>query len=77
MLKEYWKRYGQKYWQKTVGVVLVILGIVAFLTPLTPGSVILVFLGLELLGFKFLFIEKAKERFKNRNKKSTDDNGAR
>jgi len=39
---------------KTTGVVLVIIGIIALLTPFTPGSW-LIFVGLEILGVRFLF----------------------
>lgn len=49
--------------KKTVGVVLIISGMVALFTPLTPGSW-LIFLGLSYLGFHFLFWKKIKIRFK-------------
>ena len=38
--------------KKTVGIILIIAGLTALLTPLTPGSW-LIFIGLELLGFTF------------------------
>ncbi|MFA5240171.1 MAG: hypothetical protein WC476_10785 [Phycisphaerae bacterium] len=60
--------------KKTVGVILVIVGLAALVTPLTPGSW-LALIGLEMLGFGFLLdnkigraIRKKFERFK---KKST------
>jgi len=43
--------------KKTIGVVLVILGLVALLTPLTPGSW-LIPIGLELLGLRILLADK-------------------
>lgn len=39
--------------KKTAGVLLLILGIAALITPLTPGSW-LIFVGLELLGLRLL-----------------------
>ena len=45
--------------KKTVGIILVIIGIVALVTPFTPGSW-LVFIGLELLGFRILLADKFK-----------------
>lgn len=43
--------------KKTIGVVLVILGLVALLTPATPGSW-LIPIGLELLGVRILLAKK-------------------
>jgi uncharacterized protein YqgC (DUF456 family) len=44
-----------------VGVILIILGFLALITPLTPGSW-LIFVGLELLGFRLAIWEKIKEK---------------
>lgn len=43
--------------KKVVGVVLIILGLVALLTPLTPGSW-LIPIGLELLGLRILLRDR-------------------
>ncbi len=43
--------------KKIVGVFCIILGILALITPLTPGSW-LVFVGLEFLGLRYLFQDK-------------------
>jgi uncharacterized protein YqgC (DUF456 family) len=48
--------------KKTVGIILILLGLVALVTPLTPGSW-LIFVGLELLGFRLLFLDKIKVWF--------------
>lgn len=45
-----------------LGVLLIIIGLAALVTPFTPGSW-LVFVGLELLGFRMLFWNKIKARF--------------
>lgn len=48
--------------KRVVGIVLVLVGLTALLTPLTPGSW-LIFVGLELLGLRFLLWDKIKQRF--------------
>lgn len=48
--------------KKIIGVVLVMMGLIALVTPFTPGSW-LIFLGLEFLGFRFLLWEKIKVRY--------------
>jgi len=48
--------------KKIVGVILILVGLFALVTPLTPGSW-LVFIGMELLGLRFLMWDKVKERF--------------
>ena len=45
--------------KKTVGVILILLGLAALVTPLTPGSW-LAFIGLELLGVRILLSDKLK-----------------
>ncbi len=45
--------------KKTAGVILLLIGIFALLTPLTPGSW-LIFVGLELIGVRLLFAERIK-----------------
>jgi len=49
--------------RKLTGIILVIIGFLALITPLTPGSW-LIFIGLELLGIRLLFIQKIKSRLK-------------
>ena len=48
--------------KKVVGVILIIVGLTALVTPFTPGSW-LVFVGFEFLGVRFLVWDKLKERF--------------
>lgn len=45
--------------KKFVGVILVVVGIFALVTPLTPGSW-LALIGAELLGLRFVFLDKFK-----------------
>ena len=43
--------------KKAVGIVLILVGLVALVTPLTPGSWLAI-IGLELLGIRILFFDK-------------------
>lgn len=45
--------------KKIVGVVLILIGLLALITPLTPGSWLAI-IGLELLGVRILFFDKLK-----------------
>ena len=45
--------------KKVVGVILILIGLTALLTPLTPGSWLAI-IGLELLGVRILFFDKFK-----------------
>ena len=45
--------------KKMIGILLIIIGLAALLTPLTPGSWLL-FIGLELLGLRILLFDKLK-----------------
>ena len=45
--------------RKVIGVILILVGLVALFTPLTPGSWIAI-IGLELLGVHILFFDKLK-----------------
>lgn len=74
--------------KKVIGIILIIYGIFALVTPLTPGSW-LALIGMELLGVrqfifrKFLndkqravaekYMEKLKSRFKRHHKNETDE----
>lgn len=55
--------------KKTLGVILIILGLAALLTPFTPGSW-LALIGLELAGFGFLLENRLGRALKNRYKNS-------
>jgi hypothetical protein len=49
--------------KKALGIFLIIVGLAALLTPLTPGSGLII-VGLELIGIRLVFMEKLKRRFK-------------
>ncbi len=49
--------------KKIIGILLIIVGLLALVTPFTPGSW-LVFIGLEFLGVRILFWDKIKAWFK-------------
>ena len=64
-MKEYLKKvfFENPKIKKTVGVILVLVGLIALLTPFTPGSW-LIFVGLELLGLRFLLLNRMKQRLR-------------
>lgn len=45
--------------KKVIGAALILIGFIALVTPLTPGSWIAI-IGLELLGIRILFLDKLK-----------------
>ncbi len=47
--------------KKILGVLFVIIGIIAIVAPVVPGAPV-VFIGLELLGLRFLFLDKILKR---------------
>ena len=49
--------------RKATGVVLILVGVAALVTPLTPGSW-LALIGLELLGVRILFAERLAARLR-------------
>lgn len=51
---------GKRFWKKVAGVLLILIGLLALITPFTPGAW-LAFIGLEFLGVRLL----AWDRFKN------------
>jgi len=57
--------------KKITGVLLIIVGILALITPFTPGSW-LIFIGLELFGIRVLFWDKIKARFQKDKSKKTE-----
>ena len=63
------RNFFKKIWRenpkvkKTVGVILVIVGFIGIVTPFTPWG-LLFFLGLEILGVRFLIWDKIKSLFK-------------
>ena len=48
--------------KKIIGILLIVIGLLALITPFTPGSW-LIFIGSELLGFRLLFLDKIKAWF--------------
>ena len=60
--------------KKATGIMLILIGLTALFTPLTPGSW-LIFIGAELLGARLLFQEKLTLWWKKlRRKKMTVNN---
>jgi uncharacterized protein YqgC (DUF456 family) len=55
IVKEY--IHARPYIKKVVGIILVLVGFIALVTPLTPGSWLAI-IGLELLGVRILFFDR-------------------
>jgi drug/metabolite transporter (DMT)-like permease len=53
--------------RKAIGIILIFLGLLALVTPFTPGSW-LAFVGLEFLGVRFFAADKIKEWLKSKRK---------
>ncbi len=49
--------------KKLFGVFLLSLGLLALVTPLTPGATLFIVLGCEFIGLQFIFLEKIKKGF--------------
>jgi hypothetical protein len=49
--------------KKVLGYTLVVVGVIALIAPIIPGAPI-IFIGLELLGFRLLFLDKILKREK-------------
>ncbi len=47
--------------KKIIGVLAIIVGVLALVTPFTPGAWLII-IGLGILGFRMLFWEKIKKR---------------
>lgn len=60
-----------KTYKKIIGFLAVIVGIVALVTPFTPGASFFIFIGLNILGVHFAFLDKIESFLLKRNKKST------
>ena len=56
-LRKIWSNQNVK---RTIGLFLIIFGFIGIITPFTPWG-ILFFVGLELAGFHFLWVERIKE----------------
>ena len=44
--------------KKVMGIFLLFIGFIALITPFTPGATILLFVGFELLGLRFILLDK-------------------
>jgi hypothetical protein len=60
---------GRHLARRSAGVVLLGIGIVGLLMPILPGW-LLIFVGLALLGVRIPFVERMRERARNRIKRS-------
>ena len=52
-------------YKKILGILAMILGFIALITPFTPGAFWLLFIGLELMGVDILFLDEIEQRIKS------------
>lgn len=68
----------KKVVKKSIGIICIVLGFLALITPLTPGSW-LILIGLEILGLGFLldgrFSRFLKGKHKGQSENSTTNSG--
>ncbi|KKU53015.1 MAG: hypothetical protein A3F26_00775 [Candidatus Ryanbacteria bacterium RIFCSPHIGHO2_12_FULL_47_12b] len=56
--------------KNTIGVLLIVIGLLALITPFTPGSW-LIFIGLEFIGIRIVFWDKIKSWFQKHDPRQT------
>lgn len=54
---------NRNFFKKILGALFIVLGLLAFFTPLTPGSW-LIFVGAEILGIRMLSQKNITERYR-------------
>lgn len=52
------KFYQKGRHKKLIGLLAILVGLVALVTPFTPGAGFFIFIGLQLMGFNFVFWDK-------------------
>jgi hypothetical protein len=53
-------------------VIILVLGIIFLVTPLTPGGIVITLIGLELLGLEFFLTRKLREKIPKQKNLSSD-----
>lgn len=48
--------------KKVVGVLLVLVGFISLVTPMTPGAMLMLFIGFQFLGLRFMFLDRLFDR---------------
>jgi len=48
--------------KRLIGLFAILVGLIALVTPFTPGAVWFIFIGLQLLGIHFIFLDKIEKR---------------
>ena len=47
--------------KRLIGLFAIFVGFIALVTPFTPGAFWLIFIGMQLLGFHFIFLHKIEK----------------
>ena len=48
--------------KRLLGLLSILVGLIALITPFTPGAVWFIAIGLQLLGIHFIFLDKIEKR---------------
>lgn len=52
------KFYETSNRKRLIGLLAILVGLIALITPFTPGASFIIFIGLQLLGIHFVFLDK-------------------
>ena len=58
--------------KRLIGLILILVGLIALVTPFTPGATWFIIIGMHMMGIHLIFLDKIEEklRFHKVNKKS-------
>ena len=55
------KFYERKNIKRLIGLMAILIGLIALITPFTPGASLFIFAGMQLLGIHFIFLDKIEK----------------
>ena len=47
--------------KRLLGLLAVLIGLIALITPFTPGAAFFIFIGMQMLGIHFIFLDKIEK----------------
>lgn len=60
------KFYEHTNRKRLLGLIAVLVGFIALITPFTPGATFFIFIGMQLLGIHIIFLDKIKNSLHSR-----------
>jgi len=55
------KFYENMNWKRLLGLLSILVGFIALITPFTPGAAFFIFIGMQMLGIHFIFLDKIEK----------------